>query len=734
MKKKFLYTLLCSVTIALGQPQDLKVGLVLSGGGAKGIAHVGVLKVIEEAGVRIDYIGGSSMGAVVGALYAVGYSADQIEALLQQTDLNQLIADQYPRRAMSFTEKEDAGRYALTLPFDRFRIQFPDALSRGQDVYNLLVQLLHETHGIRDFDKLPIPFYCTATDIETGELTILDSGFLPLAINASSALPTLFAPVAVGDKLYIDGGVADNFPIGHMQTQEVDFIIGVDVQSALIEKSQLRSAADIMLQISGFESAAQMEQKKAATDLYIHPDVSAFNLLSFEAKNTLVQIGHEEATHYKAELLSIASRQAKAPKKRIVKPIAQSLTIDKLQIPDLAHFGRNYLNGKLRFKTPGAMSYKTFARGLTNLAATNNFKSFRYTLDPSPSERVMSLNLEEVPNDLFLKLGVHYDDLYLSSALFNLTWKHALFKNDELSLDMIFGDNVRYQFDYYIDKGLYWSIGLHSRLHQFSSDIQQPLPSLPTLNSGAIMRYWIQENELLLGTLFRETFRLNIGIMHQHITQRTNLIDFRTNDFFYIEDSDYYSFEGALGLDTRDHMHYPTKGGHFNGNIQAYFYKNSRRFDTLPDPYFIAQADMSMTKSLTSNLFFTIEASGGFTVDDPQTDTFDFVLGGYGNHYVLNHKAFLGYAPHALSGDSYVQARFVLDYNFNNKHHMFAKANFARVGNDIFTNKAWLPPPDFSGYALGYGLDSFLGPLEFTWSYSPEVKRRRIYVNIGWWF
>ena len=267
MKKKFLYTPLCSVTIALGQPQDLKVGLVLSGGGAKGIAHVGVLKVIEEAGVRIDYIGGSSMGAVVGALYAVGYSADQIDALLQQTDLNQLIADQYPRRAMSFTEKEDAGRYALTLPFDRFRIQFPDALSRGQDVYNLLVQLLHETHGIRDFDKLPIPFYCTATDIETGELTILDSGFLPLAINASSALPTLFAPVAVGDKLYIDGGVADNFPIGHMQTQEVDFIIGVDVQSALIEKSQLRSAADIMLQISGFESAAQMEQKKAATDL-----------------------------------------------------------------------------------------------------------------------------------------------------------------------------------------------------------------------------------------------------------------------------------------------------------------------------------------------------------------------------------------------------------------------------------------------------------------------------------
>ena len=734
MKKFFCYTLLFFVAISFGQSTDLKVGLVLSGGGAKGIAHVGALKVIEETGVRIDYIGGSSMGAVVGALYAVGYSAAQIESMLRETDLNQLIADQYPRRAMSFTEKEDAERYVLTLPFDRFQIQFPDALSRGQDVYNLLVQLLHDVHGVRNFDKLPIPFYCTATDIETGKLAILDSGFLPLAVNASSALPTLFAPVAIGDKWFIDGGVADNFPIAHMQTREVDVIIGVDVQSDLIEKSQLQSAADIMLQISGFESAAQMEQKKAATDIYIHPDVSAYNLLSFDSTDALVQIGQEEAIRHKNALLSVAARQAKGAKKQTVPSIAQSLKIDRILIPDLAHFGRNYVNGKLRIKTPGEVSYKSFAQGLTNLAATNNFKSFRYTLDPSPKETLMRLNIEEVPNELFMRLGVHYDDLYLTSTLINLTWKHALFKNDELSFDMIFGDNVRYTFDYYIDKGLYWSVGFHSRLNQFSHDMITPPPSVSGINSEVVIRHWVQENELSLGTLFREAFELKVGAMHQRVTQRTNLIDSNTHDFLFLDASDYYSLKGILGLDTRDHLHYPTMGGHVNAMLQGYFYRDSSRFQKLENPFSVAQANMSITKPITSNLYITATAMGGFTIQDPEIESLDFLLGGYGNPFVLNHKPFWGYPPQAISGNSFVLAAFTLDYNFNKKHHLLAKANFANVGQDIFINKSWLPPADYTGFALTYGLDSFMGPIELTWSYSPEVKRRSIYFNLGWWF
>ena len=147
-----------SFLIASAQSNDVKVGLILSGGGAKGMAHVGVLKQIERAGVRIDYIGGTSMGAIVGGLYACGYSAQQLEQLLYHLDLNDIIADNFERNATSFGTKEDGERYAITLPVVKGKIQFPLSLSKGQNAYNLLVQLLHDQRNIQDFSKLPIPF------------------------------------------------------------------------------------------------------------------------------------------------------------------------------------------------------------------------------------------------------------------------------------------------------------------------------------------------------------------------------------------------------------------------------------------------------------------------------------------------------------------------------------------------------------------------------------------------
>ena len=129
------------------------IGLVLSGGGAKGLAHIGVLKVIEESGVKIDYIGGTSMGAIIGALYASGYSATELDSIFRKTDLNNLIQDNLPRSAKTFYEKEDSERYAVTLPFDKFKIKVPPAYSGGQNIYNELVRLLYHVKDIENFSQ-----------------------------------------------------------------------------------------------------------------------------------------------------------------------------------------------------------------------------------------------------------------------------------------------------------------------------------------------------------------------------------------------------------------------------------------------------------------------------------------------------------------------------------------------------------------------------------------------------
>ena len=199
------------------EQDDLKVGLVLSGGGAKGLAHIGVLKVIDSLGIRVDYVAGTSMGAIIGSLYAAGYSGKELDSIFKVLDFSILINDELPRASKAFYERNNSERYAVTLPFDHFKIKLPSALSRGQNVYGLISKLTIHVNDTEDFSKFPIPFFCIATDAETGREVILDKGKLAQAVVASGALPSLFQPVMINNQMLIDGGVINNYPIDELK-------------------------------------------------------------------------------------------------------------------------------------------------------------------------------------------------------------------------------------------------------------------------------------------------------------------------------------------------------------------------------------------------------------------------------------------------------------------------------------------------------------------------------------
>ncbi|MEX0274092.1 MAG: patatin-like phospholipase family protein, partial [Flavobacteriaceae bacterium] len=272
-----------------GQAQGLdvkkepRVGVVLSGGGAKGLAHIGALKVIEEAGIKIDFIGGTSMGAIVGGLYASGYTANQLDSIFKGTDFNELIQDELPRSTKSFYEKKVSEKYALSLPFNNFKISFPQAYSGGQNVYNELVRLLYQVGHITDFKELPIPFLCVATDVETGQEVVLDQGYLPQAIMASGTLPSLFEPTIIDGRVLIDGGVVNNYPVEEVINMGADVIIGVDVQYGLRDRNNLSSATEILMQINSYRTAGDMKAKEQLTNVYIKPDLSEYSLVDFES-------------------------------------------------------------------------------------------------------------------------------------------------------------------------------------------------------------------------------------------------------------------------------------------------------------------------------------------------------------------------------------------------------------------------------------------------------------------
>ena len=273
-----------------------KIGLVLSGGGAKGLAHIGALKVIDSLGIRVDYVAGTSMGAIVGSLYASGYSGKQLDSIFRSVDFDKIINDNIPRAAKTFYERENNEKYAVILPFNDFEIKLPSALSRGQNTFNLLSKLTMHVNDIEDFSKLPIPFFCIATNIENGQPVILDKGNLPQAIKASGAFPSLFQPVLIGDKLLIDGGVTNNYPIDELRAKGMDVIIGVDVQDGLANRTDLSSAPEILFQINNFRTINDMKVKAPKTDIYIKPDITDFTVVSFSEGEKIIKRGVTAAT------------------------------------------------------------------------------------------------------------------------------------------------------------------------------------------------------------------------------------------------------------------------------------------------------------------------------------------------------------------------------------------------------------------------------------------------------
>ena len=730
-------------------PKKPKVGLVLSGGGAKGLAHIGALKVIEEAGVEIDYVGGTSMGAIVGALYAAGYSANQLDSIFRATDFVSLIQDNLPRNAKTFYEKEDSERYALTLPFDNFKVTVPTAFSGGQNIYNELVRLLYHVKDVNDFSKLPIPFVCIATDIETGEEVVLDSGYLPQAIMASGTLPSLFEPSSIDDRVLIDGGVVNNYPIDKVRNMGADVIIGIDVQHDLSKRDALLSATEILSQINNYRTVRDMVQKSKKTDIYIKPDIEAFSVIEFNKADVIIEKGVSAAKEKLNELKGISSKQEIVKKPIEYKSLKDSITINRLIINGNNQHTRGYIKGKLRFNLAEPITFKKLQQGISNLTATGNFTTNRYKLVSNGTGEDLILRLDETPNTSFIRLGAHYDDLYKSAAIINFTKRNLALQDDVASFDLILGDNVRYNFQYYVDKGTYWSFGFNSRFSAFTQDINFDLirqnfevPIGTNLNN---LNIDVSDftNQLYVQTVLREEFAFTLGAEYKYLKYSTrtiepfsgveeNLSGNSTDERLYFENGSFFSVFGNLKLDTYDDRYFPTRGLYFDGDM--HYYILSSDFNQNFKDFSISKARIGAAFPIFKNLSMNIETEGGFKLGTSGVTTFDFVLGGFGTDLINNFTPFFGYDFLSLPGNSFVKAYTRLDFEFYAKNHLLLAANYANVEDDLFRTGEWFTSPDFSGYGIGYGWESFIGPIQVLYSWSPEGKNSNFFFSIGYWF
>ena len=331
-----------------------------------------------------------------------------------------------------------------------------------------------------------------------------------------------------------------------------------------------------------------------------------------------------------------------------------------------------------------------------------------------------------------MKFGLHYDNLFKSGVLLNLTRKKALLKNDIASLDVVLGDNFRYNLDYYIENGFNLSFGFKSHYIQFNRNIASGISPtiLNNLDINSInVDYSDQTNQLYFQSLFVQKFLIGGGLELKYLKIKSGTL---ANVDPIIDRSSYTSLFGYLRFDSFDNKYFPKKGWYFTGDIQSFLFSSDYTGDF--KPFSIAKGDFGVAATLFKNATVKLQTDAGFSFGQESVPFFDFILGGYGYNTINGFKYLYGYDYMSLVANSYIKSTATLDYEFYKKNHINFSANFANIGDRIFESVDWISIPKYSGYAVGYGLETVIGPIEVKYSWSPEQPKGFTWFSIGFLF
>ncbi len=415
-----------------------KIGLVLSGGGAKGLAHIGILKAIERAGLKIDYITGTSMGAIVAAMYASGYSAEQIEHYARTLDWMKLISSKPMYQDIGIENKDEFNNYLITMPMKGIRPQLSSGIFIPYEVTLMLKEIFFPVYDITDFSKLKIPFKCVAADVGTGDAVVLDHGDLAFATRCSMAIPGVFSAVEYGDTKLIDGGVVRNFPVKDVREMGADYVIGVNLFSGLTPAEDVNSAIDVMLQVTNFRDAKDLEEEKAICDMIIEPDVAQYNAASFAAADTILLIGDRKGEEYEPLFKQLADKlyyDYGVPYAKVegLSAYNSQVRIAKFQIEGLDKTPSSFLKHTLNLHEGQQYTPQDFTNAIKFAMSTGYYKNISYDLIPvedSPNSVIFKCTVQENPQSS-LKIGLSYNtftgaSVFLDYQRRNLFDKHSI--------------------------------------------------------------------------------------------------------------------------------------------------------------------------------------------------------------------------------------------------------------------------------------------------------------------
>ncbi|MCA8092391.1 patatin-like phospholipase family protein [Burkholderia anthina] len=392
------------------------IGLVLSGGGARGYAHLGVLKVLEENRIPIDCIAGTSMGAVVGGLYASGMAADEMQKRLSEVNLADIAFDVTDRADLPQSSREDERLYinGLTLGFGKKGVKAPVGLVQGNRLQALLANWTAAVPTNQPFDQLPIPYRAVATDLQTGQMVVLDHGSLPLAIRASMAMPGLFAPAEINGRALVDGGLVSNLPVDTARQMGAKVVIAVDIGSQLRPLDALASPADVMQQMVGIlirQNVTSQRKQLDAQDILLTPDLGSLAFTDFQNARQAIAAGAAAATAALPRLKRFALTPAQYAVYRSAhaQPLPPPIRITRIDIKTTGDVPKRVVADALHVKPGDTYDPATVSQDLLRLTTGGNFESVTQQIVSHGDDNVLEINAREKywgPNFLLFGVGM----------------------------------------------------------------------------------------------------------------------------------------------------------------------------------------------------------------------------------------------------------------------------------------------------------------------------------------
>jgi len=554
MKKSFLLFCLCLSISLVAQKERPKIGLALSGGGAKGIAHIGVLRVLEDAGIRPDYITGTSIGSIMGGLYAIGYSVEDMERIAIELDWAYYFNDELKRTDLPIEERFNSDRYQLKLGIEDGAIQLPKGFIQGQKICLLLSQLTFPVHGVYDFDKFKIPFRCVATDAENGKPVVLKSGSLAKAMRASMSLPSVFEPMELDGRLLIDGGVVRNLPVIEAIDMGADIVIAVDITSPLYDKEGLASLVQVLEQTSSYKLTESVALQKQLADVVISPNIDGIGTLDFDRGEDLLVLGQEAAKAMLPEILSLINHGDKLHTENV--EIPKSCMVCNVQLSGVEGKRKNAIANLMQMRSTKEYSIEVIEKRIKQLFGSQFFRDAYYEL--TEGEEGYDLKIDAaLKSGEYLQLSANYDSDLKAALLMNATLRNRGLSGSKIWADFKLSENPMLAAHYQVYTTSQPNFGVHigGKLNHYPVDFYN--------EKGVVeesTKQFHYDLRMDLFTSFNNSSLLKIGIGLEQFSQRQAVFE---SDSEAVRQSQSVSYLSFL-RDTYDRQQFPREGSYLS--------------------------------------------------------------------------------------------------------------------------------------------------------------------------